>query len=299
VGAALALRLAGFRPRLAFDRAVAGSLFRFGRWVTLAALAAFVFLNADRAFIGRFLGSQDLGVYLLAFGLANMPATIVTGVLGRVAFSAFSQLEREGRTVGSAYLRTLSLLVWALVPLAGLIGWVGPRLLPTVYGSAWAAAAPLLQILAAYGFFRGLGALSGAVFLARRRSGLFLIINLVQLSPLCLLVIHSPGSVEAVARVFTAAMVLGGTLALGMSFRLIGVDQAEGWRTVTPALGAGAIVALLVLAAREIGLERTILGTVGTAAGALLSYGLCFLRSRDHSDLVALRLLAAPLRRAA
>jgi PST family polysaccharide transporter len=299
VGAVLAVRLARFRPRFSFNRAVAVSLFRFGRWVTLAALAAFVFLNADRAVIGRLLGSQDLGVYLLAFGLANMPATIISGVLGRVAFSAFSQLEREGRAVRGAYLRTLSLLVWTLVPLAGLMGWVGPRLLPAVYGSAWAAAAPLLQILTVYGFFRGLAGLSGAVFLARSRSDLSLTVNLVQLSLLCLLLVRPPNSVEGWAYIFTAAMSLGGTLALVTSFRLIGVGQAEGWGTMTPAFGAGTIAALIVLGARAMGLDGTNLGTAGTAVCALLAYAICFLKSRARSDLVALRPLAEPLRRAA
>jgi O-antigen/teichoic acid export membrane protein len=299
VGAALALRMAGFRPRLSFDRAAAGSLFRFGRWVTLAALAAFMFLNLDRTMIGRFLGSRDLGVYLLAFGLANMPVTIITGVLGRVAFSAFAQLEREGREVRAAYLRILALLVWGLVPLAGLIGWVGPRLLPAVYGSAWTAAAPLLQILAVYGFFRGLGGLSGAAFLARRRSGLFLLVNVVQLSSLCFFLIRPPSSVAEVAIVFTVGMAIGGTLALAMSFRFVGVSQIEGWRAMSPALGAGAIAALIALLAREIGFDRSLPGTVCAAACALLVYGLCFLKSRDRSDLVALRPLAEPLRKAA
>jgi hypothetical protein len=85
-----------------------------------------VFLNLDRAMIGRFLGSRDLGVYLLAFGLANMPVTIITGVLGRVAFSAFSQLEREGREVRTAYLRILALLVGLAVARPHRLGRASP-----------------------------------------------------------------------------------------------------------------------------------------------------------------------------
>jgi O-antigen/teichoic acid export membrane protein len=168
-----------------------------------------------------------------------------------------------------------------------------------VYGPAWAAAAPLLQILAVYGFFRGLGGLSGAAFLARRRSGLFLLVNLVQLSPLCLLLVYPPDSVEGVARIFTAAMALGGTMALAMSFRLVGVAQTEGWRTTTPAIGAGAIAALIIFVARGFGVDATIPGTAGTAVCALIAYGLCFLKSRQRSYAAMLRLLAEPQRRAA
>jgi hypothetical protein len=47
------------------------------------------------------------------------------------------------------------------------------------------------------------------------------------------------------------------------------------------------------------GLDGTNLGTAGTAVCALLAYAICFLKSRARSDLVALRPLAEPLRRAA
>ena len=282
VGSLAAFVLSRYRLCLRFDPETARSLFRFGRWVTLASLTGFIFLNADRFLIGRYLGSESVGIYLLAFSLANIPVTLITSVAGRVAFSAYAQLERENRSLGQAHLQGLTLLGWIAIPLCGLLGWLGPKYLPLVYGSRWIDAAPLLGILAVYGLFRTVGGLTGAAFLARNRSRLLLLVSLVQLTPIGFFLVSPPGRAADVALAFTASMAVSGLLALSISFRLTGLSQASGWNAFRPAVTAALAAAVVPWGAFALIGTQPIWESTALAGAALVIYTAIFLRSRNR-----------------
>jgi O-antigen/teichoic acid export membrane protein len=61
-------------------------LLRYGGYVGLSAVVAFLALNVDNVVVGHLAGAAALGVYTVAFALANMAPTFLTNTLAKVAF---------------------------------------------------------------------------------------------------------------------------------------------------------------------------------------------------------------------
>lgn len=85
-------KLSSWRPKLWFDRNLAGELFIFGRWVMLSALLGWFFLWMDAIIVGGFLGTRDLGLYRTGNALATLVLSLVVGPLIPVLYSLLSRV---------------------------------------------------------------------------------------------------------------------------------------------------------------------------------------------------------------
>jgi len=81
----------GPRNRLAWDREAGRSLFRFGRWIFLNTLLAFIGIQADRLLLGKLISMEMLGVYGIAAALVMTGRSLVLSLSGSVLFPAASR----------------------------------------------------------------------------------------------------------------------------------------------------------------------------------------------------------------
>ncbi len=107
VGGAVAARLlrallshmvlprAGMRP--GWRREYAADIFRFGRWIFLSSAMAFFSAQLDRLVLGRLLPLDVLGVYIIAWTLADVPRQVVQRTSSRVIFPVLAQQSRLSR----------------------------------------------------------------------------------------------------------------------------------------------------------------------------------------------------------
>lgn len=152
------------RMRFAFDSGVARDLFRYGKFVTGSSMVLYVATEIDSAVIGKMLGTEQLGYYALALTIANLVTTNLSKIASGIMMPAYSRLQADLPALRRAYLRTLGLLLLAIVPAtAGLLLLASP-FIGVVYGGKWTAAAVPLQILAVFGLVRALAAFNGYLF---------------------------------------------------------------------------------------------------------------------------------------
>jgi lipopolysaccharide exporter len=158
VAGILASRLAGtaisyfahpFRPR--FSIAGAGVLFSFSKWLLLSNALAFLKVRSTDFVIGRSQGAETLGVYNVAYELANLPTSELGAPINRALLPGFSQIAQDPAQLHSAYVNAMGILVLFAVPAAAGIFAVSEYLVPVVLGPKWLAAVPLMQILALFG----------------------------------------------------------------------------------------------------------------------------------------------------
>lgn len=176
------LKIYLFRPVLAF-----------GLPLCAANLLSQVLLNVDYVLIGQQMNVADLGLYFLAFGVAMWPTTVIGSMLNSVVLPSISAIKRDGGDVAAAVAQgahTVALLVFPLG--AFLIAFADPLVL-TIYGPAWAAAGPVLSILAAYGVLFVLGLYIANVMIAMGRT---MVLFCVQFAALVALV---PGLVFGIS----------------------------------------------------------------------------------------------------
>ncbi|HET7865638.1 MAG TPA: oligosaccharide flippase family protein [Burkholderiaceae bacterium] len=89
------LLLKGPRARFRLESEAVKELIGKGKWVLLSSLLGFVASNGDRMLLGGLIDSATLGLYSIAFGLATIAPSVLSAVLGKVIYPAFSEVVRE------------------------------------------------------------------------------------------------------------------------------------------------------------------------------------------------------------
>ncbi|TAK89110.1 lipopolysaccharide biosynthesis protein [Patescibacteria group bacterium] len=158
--------VSSWRPVWRFSTEVAKELIGYGKHVLGGSLLLFATTNLDNVFVSRILGVGSLGFYTLAYSIANMPATHVADVLGRVLFPALVQMNDDFERMRKNYIRSLKVLVFFTFPLLAGLAAIAPIFVPVVLGEKWMPMTAALSILAVFGAIRVLSGATGSLLLA-------------------------------------------------------------------------------------------------------------------------------------
>jgi O-antigen/teichoic acid export membrane protein len=171
-----------WRPRWRFSWATARQLFRYGKHVLGGGVVLYLATNMDNAFVSRSAGQRALGIYVLAYLIANLPATEIADLAGRVLFPAFVMLDGRPEELRRAYGRSLTALTLVTLPLFVMLASLARPLVAAIFGHNWSGMVAPLRILPVFGAFRVLSGVSGNLFLAVNRPRYILLTGLVGLS---------------------------------------------------------------------------------------------------------------------
>jgi O-antigen/teichoic acid export membrane protein len=164
LGAVLSYVFVPGRPRFEFDREVARDLMRYGRFITGSSMLLYIATEIDTAVIGKVLGHAELGYYAVASTIAQLLTTQLAKVAAGVMMPAYSKLQSDIPALRNAYLRTLGLVMFAVLPASLGLVLIAEPLVRVVYGEKWLLAAVPLQLLAVFGLFRSMAAFTGYLF---------------------------------------------------------------------------------------------------------------------------------------
>jgi PST family polysaccharide transporter len=263
------LAVCGKRYLPGYDPAVLREVLRVGLPLALANVVVFLTLNADYAVVGRLLGPEQLGLYLIAFNVANLPGGVFTQVVRSVAVPAFGRLHAEGRLTG-AVTQSVVLVAYLTLPVGALLAATATPAIAGLYGARWSAAAPALVWLSLFALGRAFSDLLSDLCLAVGRTGkLFLVqvVWLVALVPALWLCVNRWG----IAGAGIAHLIVIWVVVLPAYFRAIRVETRVSladcvWGAVVPLVASvvGAGVALMI--SRPIGPPLVAL-VVGGLAG--------------------------------
>lgn len=241
-----------WRPSWQFDWPEIRSVMGFSLNLTGASIFNYFARNADKFLIGRFLGSEDLGYYDLAYRLMLYPLQGISAVIRRVMFPLYSRMQDDSGQFGWTYLKVASAIALISFPLMlGLTALAGPFVL-TLFGAAWIPVIPLLLILAPLGALQSILTTAGDIYTAKGRTdwalwwtigaGLLIVLSFV---------LGLPWGILGVSASYAIMCVLLTYPALAIPFRLIGlrVRDLGGvlWRPAACSLVMYAVVAGTVL----------------------------------------------------
>ncbi len=177
-----------YRPKLDFNFNKAKKLFGFGKWILGSSILIFLVTQGDDIFVGKLLGVAALGFYQLAYRISNIPATEITHVISQVTFPTYSKLQKNISKLRRAYLSTLQLTVFLVVPLGGLIFILSPDFTKIFLGEKWLPMVPAMRVLCIFAMARAFGATNGSLFLGAGRPKIDTIIISIKLGLLAILI---------------------------------------------------------------------------------------------------------------
>ena len=220
-----------------------GPLLRFGLPLALANLINWTLLNADYLVLGRLLSAEQVGVYMIAFNVANWSTAVLGSVLNGVVLPAFGRVGDDIERLVEALVSATRLVGLVALPLAACTVAMAPSLIHVVFGEKWAGAAPVLSVLAVYGACFAFTLLHVNMLVATGATTQLLVVQVVwvtALVPAMIWGIEVRGLVGAAwAHVAVVLLVALPGYVWAMRSRLARLPVALGLTLVRPALAAG------------------------------------------------------------
>ena len=147
ISVGLAWGLSRWRPMLVIDWAVFRSMLGFSIWVIGSGFQNWLFLYADNAIAGLFLGVQGLGIYSLGFNIATLIPGFLVASLGDVAYPTFCKLQGNPQQVGESLVKLQVLTGAILFPVALGLSAIAPPAVELLYGQKWLGLGTVIGIL--------------------------------------------------------------------------------------------------------------------------------------------------------
>jgi lipopolysaccharide exporter len=129
-----------FRPKMQIDRESLKDLLTFSRRVFGLSFLNLVFGRADVFVLGRLYPAAELGVYVMAVYLVQVPTGFIMGMLGQVLMPTFAQIQGDHRRMNRVLARVTSVVILLMVPCLVFVVVSGRNLLGLFYGHRYAAA---------------------------------------------------------------------------------------------------------------------------------------------------------------
>jgi len=171
-----------WRPRRVFSLNALRELFGFSSRLLASGVLDTVFGNLYNVVIGKLFLPADLGYYTRASTLQQLPSQTLGGVVGRVAFPLFSEIQDDLSKIKNGLRKAVRVIALVNFPvMIGLMVTARPLVL-TLLGEKWSPVISYLQLLAIVGLFYPLSLINLIVLLAKGRSDLYFRLEIIKKS---------------------------------------------------------------------------------------------------------------------
>lgn len=142
-------RLSKWRPSTSFNLDSFKYLFNFGWKLLSANLLGTIFNEIYSFFIGRFIGTSQLGLYSKANNLASQPRQILVNVINRVVLPIMVETQGDTNKIRSVYSRLIQMTCFVVFPVYFLLLTIAKPLILLLWTAKWEGTIILFMICCA------------------------------------------------------------------------------------------------------------------------------------------------------
>jgi PST family polysaccharide transporter len=146
--------LGQWRFKLEFDKELAKWFFRFGTTLWLGGTVTFILYKYNDWVLGTFLGAAALGFYAKALSFAQMPTSLVTSVVSKVALPTYAKVQEEKEKLSKAFNLVLAWILRFSVPISLILFLTAREFTLLLIGEKWLPMVPIFQMLIIYSLIR-------------------------------------------------------------------------------------------------------------------------------------------------
>ncbi len=138
----------GYKNSFLWDKTALKEIVSFGKWMFISSALMFASEQSDRLILGKLLSFQTLGVYTVAYTLANIPKEVIKKLSYRVIFPAISsQVDLPRSSLRDKILRQRKLIMMGSAVGLAALTTVGDLIIGTLYDNRYAEATWMMPIL--------------------------------------------------------------------------------------------------------------------------------------------------------
>lgn len=189
--------------------------------------------EGDNLIVGKFIGMEGLGIYALAFQLANLVTANVVVLVNDIFLPLFSKVKEDAKRLRQLYGRMIHFLSFISFPLITAMAIGAEPIVYFIYGEKWLNTVLPFQILCAFALGRSLSSPSSSLFSAMGRPDIGFKFTL-YFTPVFLgsVFLGSQYGVVGIALSTTIVRVFGSVISLYLSLKLIQLQLSDLYRFI-------------------------------------------------------------------
>jgi O-antigen/teichoic acid export membrane protein len=180
VNVLLLWKMSSWRPSWEFSFSSLKSLFSFGGLMLLSSLAETLYINLQGLIIGKRFPAGNLGYYMQAKKLEEVPVTGLSSIVNDVTFPAFSTLQDDPERLLEGVRKSTKSLSFLNFPMMILLMIIAQPLITLLYGSKWETSVPYFQILCISGLIYAINTLNTNVIKSLGKGKIYFIIQITK-----------------------------------------------------------------------------------------------------------------------
>lgn len=180
VNVLLLWKMSDWRPSLEFSFVSLKSLFSFGGLMLLSSLAETLYTNLQGLIIGKRFPAGNLGYYMQAKKLEEVPVTGLSSIVNDVTFPAFAKLQDDPDRLLEGMRKSTRALSFVNFPMMMLLMIIALPLITLLYGAKWETSAPYFQILCISGLIYTLNTLNTNVIKALGKGKIYFVVQIIK-----------------------------------------------------------------------------------------------------------------------
>ncbi len=239
-----------YRPKFNFSREKARELFGFGKWIFSSSLILYFLNQGDHIFVGKVLGATALGLYQMAYLIANLPSSEISNSISQITFPLYSKLQDQPFKLQYSFLKVLQVTSLISFPIAAGIILLASDFTSVLLGEKWLPMVPAMQVLALWGLSRAIAGTTGAFFQGIGKPRLMVKIQLLKLIAIIVLIYPLSTRFEIVGTALTVVLssYMFDPLGLIYVYRIIKCKTSDIPKLlIVPALGTLVMFGVLTL----------------------------------------------------
>ena len=265
-----------WKPSLVFNVAKFKYHFNFGYKLLLSGLLDTVFMNIYTIIIGKLFLPAQLGFYIRASSVVQLPVENISGALNKVTYPLFASIKDENERLRGVYKQIMQMVTFLIAPTLIIMGVLATPLFRFVFTDKWLPAVPYFQILCIAGIIYPFHFYNLNILNVKGRSDLFLKLEVVKKTLMIVAILISiPFGMYGLLWGMVISSGLGLFINAHYSGKFINYNGFEQIKDVLPILIAAIIAGVLTLGLDQILINfkamdifRILLGTLV----GLLSY---------------------------
>ncbi|MBL8012817.1 MAG: MOP flippase family protein [Candidatus Omnitrophica bacterium] len=242
-----------WRPKFIFSIGSLKDFFFFSTHLTGFQVVNYFARNLDQMLIGKFLGSEVLGYYSLAYKLMMLPLQNISWVLSKVMFPVLSKVHDDIERLQRAYIKMLRSISILTFPLMTLLFVLAPQLIRVIYGEKWSAVSDLVRVLCFCGMFQSLGTISGLIYQSVGKTNVQLrmgLINTFIIFVVLVSCIHY--GLYAVTVGYAVISIIWVHISMGVVCRVISLPYGTMYKSILPSFVISAVLLVFTASVKSV-----------------------------------------------
>lgn len=158
-----------WRPGLPSRSANVSSMLKFGANFTGFKFANYFSRNLDNILIGKYVGSQALGLYAMAYRLLLLPVQQINAPVASVAIPTLSILQQEPKKHARYYYRAILIITFIGMPIVSFLFVEIDNIVLILLGDQWSKTVTIFRLLVPAAFVGTFNVATGWIYMSLGR----------------------------------------------------------------------------------------------------------------------------------